>query len=131
MTERTQFRLFEGLRRFTGMAGFALVLAGVLCGLATFAILTGMTPIKPTSESTMALVVLNGIVLLIMTLLVLGQLIFLMIEKRSGTPGASLHLRLVSLFSLIAVIPAIIVAIFATVTLNRGLDAWFSLRTRR
>lgn len=130
MTERTQTRLFDRLRRFTGAAGFVLVVTGVICGLATFAILTGMTPIKPTSESTMALVVLNGIVLLIMTLLVLGQLIFLMIEKRSGTPGASLHLRLVSLFSLIAVIPAIIVAIFATVTLNRGLDAWFSLRTR-
>jgi two-component system nitrogen regulation sensor histidine kinase NtrY len=130
MTERTQFRLFEGLRRFTGVAGFALVLAGVLCGLATFAILTGMTPIKPTSESTMLLVVLNGIVLLVMALLVLGQLIFLVIEKRRGTPGASLHLRLVSLFSVIAVVPAIIVAVFATVTLNRGLDSWFSLRTR-
>ncbi len=130
MTDRTHTRLFDRLRRFTGAAGFVLVMAGVICGLATFAILTGMTPIKPTSETTMALVVLNGIVLLIMTLLVLGQLIFLLIEKRSGTPGASLHLRLVSLFSLIAVIPAIIVAIFATVTLNRGLDAWFSLRTR-
>jgi two-component system nitrogen regulation sensor histidine kinase NtrY len=130
MTERTQIRLFDRLRRFTGAAGFALVITGVICGLATFAILTGMTPIKPTSETTMALVVLNGIILLVMMLLVLGQLIFLLIEKRSGTPGASLHLRLVSLFSLIAVIPAIIVAIFATVTLNRGLDAWFSLRTR-
>ena len=130
MTERSQIRLFDRLRRFTGAAGFALVIAGVICGLATFAILTGMTPIKPTSETTMALVVLNGVVLLVMTLLVLGQLIFLLIEKRSGTPGASLHLRLVSLFSLIAVIPAIIVAIFATVTLNRGLDAWFSQRTR-
>ena len=130
MTDRYPTRLFDRLRRFTGAAGFALVVAGVICGLSTFAILTGMTPIKPTSETTMALVVLNGIVLLIMTLLVLGQMIFLIIEKRSGTPGASLHLRLVSLFSLIAVIPAIIVAIFATVTLNRGLDAWFSLRTR-
>ena len=113
------------------MAGFVLVVAGVACGLATFAILTGMTPIKPTSESTHAArCVLNGIVLLVMALLVLGQILFLLIEKRRGTPGASLHLRLVSLFSLIAVVPAIIVAVFATVTLNRGLDAWFSQRTR-
>ena len=78
----------------------------------------------------MLLIVLNGIVLLVMALLVLGQLVFLFIEKRHGTPGAALHLRLVSLFSLIAVVPAIIVAVFATVTLNRGLDAWFSERTR-
>ncbi len=130
MIERTHIRLFDRLRRFSGVAGFALVVAGVLCGIATFAILTGMTPIKPTSESTMLLVVLNGIVLMVMVLLVLGQLIFLLIEKRRGTAGASLHLRLVLLFSLIAVVPAIIVAVFASVTLNRGLDSWFSLRTR-
>ncbi|WP_373504813.1 ATP-binding protein [Aestuariivirga sp.] len=130
MIDRTHFRLFDRLRRFTGLAGFMLVVAGVACGLATFGILTGLTPIKPTSETTMLLIVLNGVVLLIMGLLVIGQLVFLFVEKRRGTPGAALHLRLVSLFSVIAVVPAIIVAVFATVTLNRGLDAWFSERTR-
>ena len=130
MTDRTQFPLFERLRRLTGLAGFMLVVVGVVCGSATFAILTGMTPIKPTGESTALLLVLNGAVLLVMTLMIVGQLAYLLFEKRRGTPGAALHLRLVLLFSLIAVIPAIIVAVFATVTLSRGLDAWFSERTR-
>jgi two-component system nitrogen regulation sensor histidine kinase NtrY len=130
MNERIHNRLFDRLRRISGYTGFALVMAGVVCGMATFAILTGMTPVKPTRESTVLLLLVNAFVLLVMVLLVLGQLIFLLIEKRRGTPGASLHLRLVSLFSLIAVVPAIIVAVFASVTLNRGLDAWFSLRTR-
>ncbi len=130
MIDRPHFRLFEGLRRFTGVAGFMLVVAGVVCGLSTFAILTGLTPIQPTSESTAMLLVLNGVVLLVMAMMIVGQLAYLMIERRRGTPGASLHLRLVLLFSLIAVIPAILVAVFATVTLNRGLDAWFSERTR-
>ena len=130
MIDRTHFRLFDRLRRYTGLAGFMLVVAGVVCGLSTFAILTGLTPIKPTSETTSLLLALNGVVLLVMALLIVGQLVFLFIEKNRGTPGASLHLRLVSLFSLIAVVPAIIVAVFATVTLNRGLDAWFSERTR-
>jgi two-component system nitrogen regulation sensor histidine kinase NtrY len=130
MNERSHNRLFDRLRRFSGVTGFVLVVAGVICGIATFAILTGMTPVKPTRESTILLLVVNAIVLLVMVLLVLGQLIFLLIEKRRGTPGASLHLRLVLLFSLIAVVPAIIVAVFASVTLNRGLDSWFSERTR-
>jgi two-component system, NtrC family, nitrogen regulation sensor histidine kinase NtrY len=130
MIDRTHFRLFDRLRRFTGLAGFMLVVTGVVCGIGTFAILTGLTPIKPTSESTALLLVLNGIVLLVMALMIIGQLVYLAIEKKRGTPGASLHLRLVLLFSLIAVIPAILVAVFATVTLNRGLDAWFSERTR-
>ncbi|MES2473548.1 MAG: HAMP domain-containing protein, partial [Pseudomonadota bacterium] len=45
---------------------------------------------------------------------------------RSGRAGARLHVRLVAWFSAIAVVPAILVAIFAAVTLNLGLDAIFS-----
>ena len=130
MSDRSTTPLVERLRRLTGLAGFMLVAAGVVCGSATFAILTGLTPIQPTSESTLLLLVLNGAVLAVMALMIVGQLVYLVIEKRRSTPGAGLHLRLVLLFSLIAVIPAILVAVFATVTLNRGLDAWFSERTR-
>ncbi|NJM29396.1 MAG: PAS domain-containing sensor histidine kinase [Rhizobiales bacterium] len=57
-------------------------------------------------------------------------MLYLLAEKRRGTAGAGLHIRLISLFSLIAVVPAIIVAAFAAVTLNQGLDTWFSSRTR-
>ncbi len=39
-------------------------------------------------------------------------------------------MRIVSLFSVIAVVPAIVLAIFASISLNRGLDHWFSLRTK-
>ena len=107
-----------------------LVVAGVVCGLSTFAVLTGLTPIAPTAQTTIVLLVINGALLLVMALMILGQIIYLMLERRRGTAGAALHLRLVLLFSLIAVVPAILVAVFASVTLNRGLDAWFSERTR-
>ncbi|MFM8746336.1 MAG: ATP-binding protein [Aestuariivirga sp.] len=130
MSEQVQNRVSERLRRSTGLAGFTLVLAGVVLGLATFAILTGMTPIEPTPQNTSLLLFMNGILLLVMATAVLGQVVFLILEKRRGTPGAALHLRLVLLFSIIAVVPAIIVAVFATFTLNRGLDAWFSQRTQ-
>jgi len=50
----------------------------------------------------------------------------LWIDRRSGIAGARLHVRLVMLFSAIAVIPAILVAIFAVVTLDLGIEAWFS-----
>ena len=130
MADRSASLLSQRLRRLTGWAGFMLVVMGVVCGVATFAILTGLTPLKPTPEATTLLLVLNGAVLLVMALMIAGQLLFLLVERNRGTAGAGLHLRLVLLFSLIAVIPAILVAVFATVTLNRGLDAWFSQRTR-
>jgi two-component system nitrogen regulation sensor histidine kinase NtrY len=43
--------------------------------------------------------------------------------------GSGLHIRIVTLLSVFAVLPAIVVAIFATVTLNRGLDTWLSSKT--
>jgi two-component system nitrogen regulation sensor histidine kinase NtrY len=38
--------------------------------------------------------------------------------------------RIVSLFSLVAIIPAVVVAIVASITLNIGLDRWFEIRTK-
>lgn len=130
MSEAVQNQASGRLRRLTGGAGFVLVLASVVCGLATFAIRTGMTPVSPTPQNTFFLLVLNGVLLSVMAIAVLGQLALLFLEQRRGTPGAALHLRLALLFSIIAVIPAIIVALFASFTLSRGLDAWFSQRTQ-
>jgi two-component system, NtrC family, nitrogen regulation sensor histidine kinase NtrY len=130
MSEQAKTFPLNKLRQFTGAAGFTLVAIAVLCGLLTFAILTGLTPITPTSRITAWLLAMNTVVLVVMAVMIGTQLIMLLREKRRGTPGTSLHIRLVSLFSLMAVVPAIIVAVFAVVTLNRGLDTWFSTRTQ-
>jgi two-component system nitrogen regulation sensor histidine kinase NtrY len=130
MVEQVQHQTSGRLRWLSGTAGFVLVLASVICGLATFAIQTGMMPIAPTRENNALLLILNGVLLFILAFAVLGQLAVLFLEKRRGTPGAALHLRLALLFGIIALIPAIIVAVFASFTLSRGLDAWFSQRTQ-
>ncbi|MHA1545730.1 MAG: ATP-binding protein, partial [Alphaproteobacteria bacterium] len=52
------------------------------------------------------------------------------LARRRGSAGARLHVRLVTLFAMVAVVPAVLVAVFASVTLDRGLDTWFSQRTR-
>ena len=41
--------------------------------------------------------------------------------------GARLHLRFVTLFSLVAVVPAILIALVFGVLVNRGVDQWFSV----
>lgn len=118
------------LSRLSGGAAFGLVVLGIVMGLATFLVLTGMTPIKPDNNITAAFLAINTALVVLMAAMVGGQVLFLFLERRRGTAGAGLHIRLISLFSLVAVAPALIVAVFATVTLNRGLDAWFSERTR-
>ena len=66
-----------------------------------------------------------------MLLLLLGavvavRLVRLWLERRRGSAGSQLHSRLVALFSLVSVTPAIVVAIFSALFLNFGLQAWFS-----
>jgi two-component system nitrogen regulation sensor histidine kinase NtrY len=118
------------LSRLPGIVGIVVVCLSILAGLATYTILTGLSPIKPTPDVISWLLGGNLVLVLIMVGMILWQVWSLVIARRRGTAGAGLHIRLVSLFSLIAALPALIVAAFAAVTLNRGLDAWFSERTR-
>ncbi len=51
--------------------------------------------------------------------------------RRRRSAGARLHMRLTRVFTLIALVPTVLVAVFATVTLNFGLEGWFSERVSR
>ena len=112
----------------TGRVGLLLVIFAVVAGLVTYAILTGLTPIRPTPRIVTTLLWLNAGFVLLMAILIGWQVALLIRARRRRLEGAGLHIRIVTLLSLFAAIPAIIVAVFASVTLNRGLDAWFSER---
>jgi two-component system nitrogen regulation sensor histidine kinase NtrY len=126
-------RIFESLsmtRAYLAWAGIALVTLAIIAGLLTFTILTGLTPIIPDRNVIVWLLAINAATVLAMAAVIAVQVWRLIKDRRRGTAGAGLHIRLVSLFSIIAALPALIVAAFAAVTLNRGLDAWFSERTQ-
>ena len=50
--------------------------------------------------------------------------------RRHGKAASRLHVRIVAMFSLVAAIPAIMVAVIASITLDIGLDRWFEIRTK-
>ncbi|MCB1410358.1 MAG: PAS domain-containing sensor histidine kinase, partial [Rhodobacteraceae bacterium] len=50
--------------------------------------------------------------------------------RRARSAGSQLHLKLSALFAVIALLPAITVAAFAVVSINLGLEGWFSDRVR-
>ena len=99
-------------------------------GAATYAILTGLTPYQPDRAGLIAILLVNLSLVLTLGALIAWRLVRLWADRRSGRAGAKLHVRLVTWFSAIAVVPAILVAIFAAVTLNLGLEAWFSNRVK-
>ncbi|MDZ4113944.1 MAG: PAS domain-containing sensor histidine kinase [Brevundimonas sp.] len=57
--------------------------------------------------------------------LVVGRRVFLLFRQRTHA-GARLHLRFVTLFSLVALVPAVLIAVVFGVLVNRGVDQWFS-----
>jgi two-component system nitrogen regulation sensor histidine kinase NtrY len=117
-------------RGFSGTLAVGLVIAAVFLGSFTYMILTGLTPLSPSRWLVLTLLLANLAIVLVLFALICWRVIRIIIARVSGTAGAKLHARLVAMFSIVAVMPAIIVAVFAAVTLNRGLDAWFSQRTQ-
>ncbi|MGF9691241.1 PAS domain-containing sensor histidine kinase [Rhizobium sp. 0TCS1.26] len=116
-------------------ASFALpglLLAGgaLLCAILTLFVLLGLTPIAPTSNVVIASAVLNALFILGLIYLIAREVGRLIRARRRGRAAARLHVRIVVLFSIVAITPAVLVAIFASITLNVGLDRWFSLRTQ-
>ena len=119
----------SGNQRFYSRAGIATVLLALLTTGVTFMILTGMTPIHPDSQVTLLLTSINA-VLIVALLILIGREIYRIAQARSrGKAASRLHVRLVVLFSLVAAVPALIVAIVASITLDLGLDRWFEMRT--
>ncbi len=118
------------LRALPAWAATSVIVLGTLMGLVTFLVLTGLSPIEPDERNVRFLLITNSVLVAAMAIMVASQVIMLVVERRRGTPGSSLHARLISLFSAIAILPALLVAVFAAVTLNRGLDTWFSERTK-
>ncbi|HEY0601072.1 PAS domain-containing sensor histidine kinase [Brevundimonas sp.] len=57
--------------------------------------------------------------------IVVGRRVFSLFQRRTHA-GARLHLRFVTLFSLVALAPAVLIALVFGVLVNRGVDQWFS-----
>jgi two-component system nitrogen regulation sensor histidine kinase NtrY len=76
------------------------------------------------------MLLINLVLVIAMVMIIAWQVTGLWRARRRQAAGAQLHVRIVSLFSVIAVVPAIALAIFASISLNRGLDHWFSVRTK-
>lgn len=110
--------------------GLTLAIAAVTSGIATYLTLTGAAGFVPSRSLVITLLLVNLAIVLTLFALIAYRLVRLWIARRAGSAGARLHLRLVAMFSFVAVMPAIIVAVFAATTLDRSLDSWFSERTR-
>ncbi|KAA0683965.1 PAS domain-containing sensor histidine kinase [Roseomonas genomospecies 6] len=110
---------------------FALSLAALAAGFATYTALTESAPFGETNPRTVTLLLtLDLALLLLLGVLIARRIVYLWIGRRRGLAGSQMHVRLVAVFSLLAIAPAIIMAIFSTVFFYVGVQSWFSERVR-
>lgn len=118
----------------TGSAGkltLALAFLAIVSGIATYVAFTAPGGDSPRATRLVeGLLIVNLVLLLALACLVVHRLVRVWLDRRRGSIGSRLHVRLVVLFSLIALIPTLTVAILSGLIFNFGMQNWFSDRVR-
>ena len=116
-------------RRVRNFTTFGLVILGPVMALVTFIVIGPLG--EGASSPTMRLVLLADLIyVLAIATLVMSQIAKLIAARRDKSAGSRLHLRLSGAFAFLALMPTVLVAVFAMLTVNLGLEGWFSERVR-
>ncbi|WP_343231097.1 PAS domain-containing sensor histidine kinase [Thalassovita aquimarina] len=117
-------------RRVQTTATIGLVILGPVLAMATFLILGPLD--KGAAATSLRMILLADFVyVLLVAALVLQRIVALISARRAKSAGSRLHMRLTGVFAILALIPTVTVAIFAALTVNIGLEGWFSDRVRQ
>ena len=117
------------LRRVRNAATLGLVMLGPVLAAVTYVVLGPLD--KGSTGPVLRLVLLGDLVyVLAVAMLVMRSVARMVAARRAKSAGSRLHLRLTGVFAIMALLPAVTVAIFSVLTINVGLEGWFSERVR-
>ena len=108
---------------------FGLVFLGPLLAVGTFLALGPLNQ-EGNSPALRLILLADLIYILVVATMVLSRVARMIAERRSRSAGSRLHMRLTAVFAGVALVPTVLVAVFATITVNFGLEGWFSDRVR-
>jgi two-component system nitrogen regulation sensor histidine kinase NtrY len=117
-------------RRLAFTLGLIMAVLSLCAGLATYLVVNKFTSIVPTDSVVTGMLLINTVPVLAMIVIIAWQVTELWIASRRHIAGAQLQLRTIGLFSVIALAPAILVAILAGIAVDSSLNNWFSARTQ-
>ncbi|MDP6388392.1 MAG: HAMP domain-containing protein, partial [Alphaproteobacteria bacterium] len=123
----SQWARDRGLGRIFAIS---LAVAALVSGIATYAALTGAPPLGDSPTLILLLLNVDLALLLLLAVVVARHIVAIWWARRRGSAGSRLHVRLVVLFGLVSVTPAIVVAVFSVLFFNFGVESWFSDRVR-
>ena len=95
-----------------------------------YGVLSRGDPTQMVSPPLIALLLVANLIPAILLMVLLSRRLAVRRAEQGGLGTGLLHTRLVALFSIIAAVPTVLVAIFASFLLQSGLEFWFSDRAR-
>ncbi|NIJ06615.1 two-component system nitrogen regulation sensor histidine kinase NtrY [Sphingomonas vulcanisoli] len=135
-TRRSRLRrrltlLFRGRRAIALIELATIVMMIVMAVVAYVTIAASGAPQKPLKPPVVALLLIGNLLPAMVLLVLIARRSARVRAERSGMKGrATLHVRLVALFSAIAALPTLLVAIFSSLLFQYGVEFWFSDRAR-
>jgi len=107
------------------VATLILTALALAVGLATFIVLANGSVVDPQPWLGFAFLANLSLLLLLAAVLTV-RVVRVWADRRRGSAGSQLHVRLVMLFSGVAVAPTIVVACFAVAFFHFGIQSWFN-----
>ena len=120
---------YLNLKPLKSFINICLIILGPLLAIATYLFL-GPFNVVGQSAWLRFFLLLDLIYVLLIVGIVLVRILYVLSQRRSRLAGSKLHFRLASVFTTMSLLPTITVAVFATVSINLGLEAWFSERVQ-
>ncbi|WP_316013181.1 PAS domain-containing sensor histidine kinase [Roseobacter sp. HKCCA0434] len=108
---------------------FLIVALGPVLAFATWAAFDGIG--SSTSDLLRLVLTLDLVYIIALAGLVAHRIAGMVAARRARSAGSRLHSRLTTVFAIVALGPTILVAVFAAITVNFGLEGWFSERVQR
>ena len=106
----------------------ALFITAFFVMIATYISITRHVGTGTGDGITSALLIVLAILVFCLTLMILYRVLKLIYSLMIGSAGSLLQIKLVVVFSLIAVLPAAIVSLFSALFFNLGIESWFDER---
>ena len=125
-----QFSRWRRRRSVQSAFTLGLVLLGPILAVATFVIISNSLDDGVASTGVRLILLADLIYILLVAALVAQRVLRMVIARRNRSAGSRLHLRLTGVFVLLALIPTVLVAVFALLSINLGFEGWFSDRVQ-
>ena len=120
---------YSNLKPLQSAVNISLIILGPLLAIATYLFL-GPFNVAGQSIWLRFFLLLDLVYVLLIVGIVLVRILYVLSQRRSRLAGSKLHFRLAGVFTTMSLLPTITVAVFATVSINLGLEAWFSERVQ-